>query len=287
MPARVITFGYKEWAGATNARRFSTVLRKHMGRATELNGLVGAREQRRTIASGKLAANAALTVFIKGSAKPLVDFADLYGSITYEVINEFTVFVGVLRADEEGFNIAMALHEGTQAKVTPAMRGMFLYLWKASTGVIPASQLYGRAAELWARKPGGWLPLDPSTEVITTPRRPWVEITFQDGAFKAKIQQNWEQALDAVFRELAGRGGPAESKTSKAIKKATKKARRAAKALGGMAKKLNRKAKGFGKKASKFGKKANRIGKRVTKKVVKQAGRKVRSVRRSIKRALK
>lgn len=273
MAAKFKTFGYKEWAVATSPKRFASVLKKHMSRATELNGLIAAKEQRAVIQSGGFAANAALTVFIKGSAKPLVDHADLFGAITHEVINEFSVFAGVLRADEEGFNIAVALHEGFQSKVTPQMRGMFLYLWKVSKGEVPASKLTGRAAELWARRPGGWLPLSEETTVITTPGRPWVTVAFSNMSFRRRVEDNWNQALEATFKELANKGGG--NKPSKIQK---------------LAKSAARVGKKAGKLATKAGKTLSRLGKRLsktTKRATKRAAKAVKSARRSIRKAIK
>jgi len=286
MPARMTTFGYKEWQAACDPRRFERVLKKHMRRATELNGAVATKALRETIATGRgMAANAALTVFIKGSSKPLVDFADLYGSQTFEVVDDYTVWAGVLKQDQEGYNLAQALHDGFQAKVTPAMRGMFFYLWKASTGAIKPEQLTGRAAELWARRPGGWFPLDEGTTVITTPGRPWVSITFGDPSFKAKVMLNWEQALEAVFREIAGKGGSGlVGKAAKAAKKAAKAARRLERSTRGLRRTLARKTAKAGKSVARFGKKANRSLTRTGKKV----GRRVsKVVNRSIRKAFK
>ena len=265
---------------AVSPGRFRRVLSKHMARATELNGLIGARVQREVIQSSRgMAANAALTVFIKGSSKPLVNHADLFGSITYEVVNEFTVFVGVLRQDEDGFNIALALHEGFQVRVTPAMRGMFLYLWKVGKGEVPASKLTGRAAELWAARPGNWLPLSEDTEVITTPGRPWATIAFSDRGFKSKVAENWNMALEATFRELAGKSGGSESKATKLAKKAAKTAKKLGRTLSRTSRTATKHAKAASKLASKYGKRASKIAKRASKTVSKR----VRSVKRSLK----
>jgi len=287
MPARVVKFGFKEYQAACDPRRFERVLKRHMAKATELNGMTAAKALRETIATSRgMAANAALTVFIKGSSKPLVDFADLYGSQTYEVVDEYTVFAGVLKQDEEGFNLAQALHDGFQTKVTPAMRGMFFYLWKASTGAIRPDQLTGRAAELWNRRPGGWYPLEDGTTVITTPGRPWVSITLNDASFKAKIMLNWEQAIEAVFAELAGRAADKTivGKAIKAAKKAAKTAKRLERSTRGLRRTLARRAKKAGKSVAKFGKRANRTVTRTGKKV----GRRVtKVVNRSIRKAFK
>ncbi|MCH7726058.1 MAG: hypothetical protein IH991_06200, partial [Planctomycetes bacterium] len=168
-----------------------------------LNGKLAERAIRRAIQSGGLDANAELTIMIKGSSKPLVDSGvGLFQAITSKVLDERTVFAGVLRTEAK-FNIAIALHEGTEIKVTPAMRGMFFWLWQASIGAIPSSRLEGRASELWERAPGGWAPLKEGTSHIIIPSRPFMKQAFADGALKRKAKENWQMAVKKTMRELA------------------------------------------------------------------------------------
>jgi hypothetical protein len=283
---RFVTYGFKEWAAATNANRFRSVLTKHMRRATELNGLVAVRALRQTIQSSSgLASNAALTVFIKGSSKPLVDHGDLYQSQTYQVVNDFTVWVGVRRQSDEGFDLARALHDGYQVKVTPAMRGMFMALFQVSQGKLPASELTGRAAELWERRPGGWFPLKPETTVLTTPGRPWVTATFQDGSLKEKTKTNWELAVQAAFRELANKGTSGKkSGASKALASFGRKAAKVERALSGAGRKAARAGKKAGKALSKKGKKVSRAVSKVAKKTQRTIKRTAKNTHRAVKR---
>lgn len=148
------------------------------------------------------AKNAALTQAIKGSNKPLVDDGTLFQGITSKVIDDFTVFAGVLRTDKN-FNVAAAVHEGAQVKVTPAMRRMFFMLWKASTGGIDPGQLTGRAKELFGRMQEGWLPLTSSASVIVIPPRRWVEVAFRNTQMTKLVRQNWERAMVVTFGERA------------------------------------------------------------------------------------
>lgn len=280
MGAKFKTFGHKEWVAATNSRRFQAVLSKHMRRATAMNGMVAVRRQREVIrGTESIAANAALTIHIKGSSKPLVDHGDLFKAITFEVVDDYRVFVGVLRTNEEAFNLAVALHEGAAIQVTPAMRGMFFFLWKASIGDIPGEALTGRAAELYQRRPGGWLPLKASTAVITIPPRPWATVAFNDPNFQQQIKSNWERAAVAAFNEMAGKAGGGRPS---AVSKAAKKMARAGKRLGSAA------GKGLkaGKKAATKG---LRAGKKVAKKAIrtgkKAANRAAKSVKRTTNKA--
>lgn len=194
--------GLDRWMKAVaDPPKFYAYLGQNMRKASELNGKLGERFMRKAIQSGNLAPNADLTVFIKSSSKPLVDKGDLFKSINSRIIDDYTVFCGVLKASDFS-NIARIIHEGVVIQVTPAMRGMFLFLFKASIGEMDPSKLTGRAAELWGRQPGGWKPLRESTVAIVIPPRPWATIVFADAEFKAKVGANWHAALAKTYRDM-------------------------------------------------------------------------------------
>jgi hypothetical protein len=157
---------------------------------------------RRGIQSGEFAANAALTQAIKGSAKPLVDGGTFFQAITSMIVDEFTVFVGVMRTAGETFNVAVSLAEGTQVNVTPRMRGMFKALWLASQNT-EGITLTGRAAELFARKSTGWFPISEGKSVIVIPARDWVTAGFADASLKRLVKGNWSRALKKVMKKRA------------------------------------------------------------------------------------
>lgn len=204
--------GLKRWLKALDAQHFDKVVRKNIRTATALNGKVGEALLRKTIQSGgKLKPNAPLTVAIKQSKKPLVDSGQLFQSITSQVHDDFTVFIGVLRASES-FNLVETLHEGREIKVTPEMRGLFFMLWRASNGEIDPSRLTGRAAALWERKPGGWLPLNADTEAIVIPSRPFIRIAFANTQMIKLARENWKKALAASFGEQKTSAGPEDKK---------------------------------------------------------------------------
>lgn len=194
--------GLKSWLKALEPQGLTKALRKNIRVATTLNGKVGEAVMRKVIQSGRLRPNAPLTKLIKKSAKPLVDSGLFFQSITSKVKDDFTVFVGVLRTSER-YNLIVVLHEGEVIKVTPAMRGMFFMLWRASTGEIEPSALTGRAAELWARKPGGWFPLRDSTTVIVIKARPFSRMAFDNPQFRKTVRDNWNKALAATFKDIA------------------------------------------------------------------------------------
>jgi len=180
---------------------FDGLMRRHVSRATQQNSLFVVAEMRKTIQKGNLEKNAPLTQAIKGSDKPLVDNADLFKAITHKKVDAFEAFAGVLRTDTR-YNIGATLHEGISINVTPKMRNMFRALWFVSIGSMDSSGLKGAAAELWKKRPGGWLPLAASTQKIVIPKRPFVTITVNNQTLKVRVENNWKKALGFVFRDM-------------------------------------------------------------------------------------
>lgn len=203
MPTQFKIKGLKQWKSAIDARGFDKAAREHMRTATKLNGLVAVKLQRQVIQSGKnLKKNAALTQAIKGDNKPLVDDATLFQSITHKVIDDFTVFAGVLRTDR-AFEVASMIHEGAEAKVTKKMRGLFYVLWRASTGKMDPNKLTGRAKDLYEKMQTGWLPLSNDTEAIVIPARGWLYIAFRNTQMIKQARDNWKMALQRAFSDRA------------------------------------------------------------------------------------
>lgn len=199
-----VVTGMDRWLAAVGQpEKFKAQLAQNMRKATELNGKLAERYMRKAIQTTfNIVPNADLTINIKKSSRPLVDYGELFKGITSQVVDNFTVFVGVLKTDQEKFNIAKIVHEGTVLPVTPAMRGMFLFLYKASMGEMDPAKLTGRAAALWARMPGGWQKLDDSTTSILIPARPWATITFANSEFKAKVVANWHAAVKKTYQDM-------------------------------------------------------------------------------------
>lgn len=195
-----------EWKGferALNPQVFDRVTRKHIRRATALNAKLVLRAMRKAIQSGEFEPNKPLTVAIKGSSKPLVDFGhSLFQALTDRLIDDFTAFVGIQRKDEF-YNIGLFLHEGGALPVTPKMRGLFYLLWLASNEAIDPGELTGRAAELWERMPGGWFPIGKGTQAIMITGRPFVDRALEDPDLRSRSKRNWEGALRAALAEIA------------------------------------------------------------------------------------
>lgn len=196
--------GAKKLQMAWDPKKMDAALKRHLRKASGVNGKLMEAEARQVIRTGRgLAKNAALTAALKGENKPLVGFtSEMFRAITSKVVGPDTVFVGVLRTDG-AYNIAKIVHDGQNIPVTESMRWMFFYLWKASDGSIPPSKLTGRAAELWNQMPGGWKPLADSTTFIVIPSRPFLDIAFQSAKFKTRANDNWQMAVRAAIKERA------------------------------------------------------------------------------------
>lgn len=202
MPTGITLWNFRKFGKAVDPKTLTPVLRQELRKATRRNGLLAVRAVRKTIRQRVSPANAALTIEIKGSAKPLVDHGDLFKAITSVQVGDTEVFVGVLRTDRH-YNLGLALHEGTLARVSDAMRALFDVLWQASTGQRNPATLEGRAAALWKRKPGGWMPLRPSTVVIKIPPRPFIELAFREPELRRQVIQEWEEAIQrAIVRNI-------------------------------------------------------------------------------------
>ena len=190
------------WVGfkkAMDPRRLTPELQRSMKLATMRNGKYAERAVRKLLQEGIRPPNADLTIAIKGSAKPLVDTGfGIFQAITSVVVSDTEVFVGILRKDSS-YDIGVALHDGVTIKVTDKMRWMFWALWQASMGKRDPNTLTGRAAELWSRRPGIWLPLRDSTVAIKIPPRPFLEAAFQDPELKRLVTKSWEKAIQSAI----------------------------------------------------------------------------------------
>jgi hypothetical protein len=168
-------------------------------------GLVGvnvARSVRDQIQKGRYQPNAALTVALKGSNEPLKGkrTGELWQAITHQVIDDFTVFVGVLRSHGD-YNIAAAVHQGTTIGVTSKMRAMFFALWKMTIGVPGAELTSKRAQQLWEWNKV-WYPISRATKAIVIPARPFMTRAFRSQETKQIVKKILTEALDATFQEL-------------------------------------------------------------------------------------
>jgi len=177
---------------------FRDRIESEMKRATRTNAAMVKREVREHLRSGSHAKNAPLTIFIKGSSKPLVDRAQLFKSVHFRSQSAFRAEIGLLRGDTN-INIALAVHEGATIPVTNAMRGMFAALQSASEGKREPGSLRGRAKELYARRPQGWKALKPSTTSIRIPARPFLREVIERPELNNAVARNWLAAAAAAI----------------------------------------------------------------------------------------
>jgi hypothetical protein len=180
-----------------------TVVRQHIKRATAFIGKKGEALIRQEITSGEFESNKPLTVALKGGKnEPLKGDspgAPLFKAITSQIIDDFTVFIGVLQTNGI-YNIAVAIHYGVGIKITDKMRWLFYVLWLKSQD--PSIELTDRAAELWEKMPGGWKPLKKSTTAIIIPSRPFVKNVMDSGKLYDIATKFWNEALAAAFKEI-------------------------------------------------------------------------------------
>lgn len=180
-----------------------SLARKYLRKATMVIGKKAEATIRKEIETGKFEPNAPLTVGLKGGKnEPLKGTrpgAPLFKAITSKMIDDYTVFVGVLQTDDE-YNIALAIHEGTTIGVTDKMRGLFHILSRHEAD--PSIPLSERAQELWDAMPGGWKPLKPSTVAIIIPSRPFIQQAFDKGDMQKFAQKFWHDAFEAAIKEL-------------------------------------------------------------------------------------
>lgn len=201
--------GWKQLQAMLDPAKFSERLHKNVRRATQFNGMLVQREVRERVYKVGYHANAPLTIIIKGSSKPLVDDNELMRAVTSRVIDDFNVFVGVLRSakgsDGELFNLAVLLHEGGNIPVTTRMRNMFMLLWfatKAGATAKDIAKLEGRALEIYKdlNGRGTIYPLKATTDHITIPPRPYLKTVFEDPDVLKKVQDNWRKAVENALR---------------------------------------------------------------------------------------
>ena len=192
--------GWEKYNNATDVKRFKRKFARHRKRALDEVARVIIAE---ALKAGSFERNASLTEAIKQGNKPLHDTGkELVGAFRTRLIRKDALFVGIPQNHKFYFK-ARTIHEGAILKVTGKMRAMFVMLWLASKGDIPESQLTGRAAELFARKSTGWLPLRQSTTVIRIPARAFMDDAFSSEKTKREMLRRFTRAVDQTLAELA------------------------------------------------------------------------------------
>lgn len=196
-----MTKGWERFNNATNVQRFKRKFQRHRKKALDA---VAKEILKASIDAGGFAENKPLTVFIKGSNKPLESSGKvLTGAITTRTLGKNEIFVGIPKEDKF-YKQAVAVHEGAVIPVSPKMRQMFFMLWMVSIGERDADELSGRAKELWEQRPEeGWLPLSPGTQAIKIQPRPFMMKAFFSSTAKRVALEKFTKAVDDTIRELA------------------------------------------------------------------------------------
>lgn len=196
-PIRVwLSAGWRDFRNLVEISEFRGRYRQAMSQATATNGGIMLGEVRANIKTGKYAKgrkpNSSLTVFIKGFHNPLVDTGVKLRRLFEMVQTDYkSVEVGI--KDNADAKWVAAIHDGATIKITPEMRNMFALLARASTGD-PNVNLTGRAAELWARRPGGWHPLADNKKTFRIPRRPFFAEVINNKKLQEIVAYNWQIA---------------------------------------------------------------------------------------------
>jgi hypothetical protein len=190
-----LTTGWKKLSKMIDPKKFIAAGPTIMRKANGVAGLYAVRAIRQEIKNGAYAPNAPLTIAIKGSSKPLVDTGNLFKAITHKMVDDYTVWVGVLFTSGS-YNLSVALHEGATIKVTEKMRNLFELLFRASKGKLSPSKLTGRAAEIWERaRTKEFFPLRKSTSQIVIPPRPFMRRAIESSDLQLRVQGIWFEAI--------------------------------------------------------------------------------------------
>lgn len=206
----VETSGWRRLRAVLSPAAFSSELEKNIRKATQFNALLAKAAIQERIQASKYAANAPLTIIIKGSSKPLVGLgARLFRAITYKMVDSYTAFVGAIRkgGDVDAVNLIETLHQGATIPVTPAMRGMFFFLWKLTTGTMNPARAEGRVKEIYEQIEGTGkiiYPLRDTTTAIHIPPRPFMKDVFEDASLAAAMRANWDKAVAAAINKVGG-----------------------------------------------------------------------------------
>lgn len=200
------TAGWGRFRAILRGAQFTAALEKNIGMATRFNALQVQKAIRQNIKHAASTPNAALTILIKGSSKPLVDHGDLFQAISHQIITPYSAFVGVLKKenDEHVTDLIKTLHDGGTIPVTPAMRGLFFYLWKLTTGALTRDKVTeGRLTEIYDRIEGTGkiiYPLKDTTTAIHIRPRPFMKEVFDDKEIAKYCKINWTKAIDSAIK---------------------------------------------------------------------------------------
>ena len=185
------SFGdWDDWLRRTDGDAFEKRLGNETAKGLERLGIFAVGLIRRSIRSGDYAPNAALTIALKGSSRPLVDQGTLIKSVTYDVTSEngqIVLYVGADRTTRwkgQLYNLVKILHDGATIRVTPAMLAAVMAKLRSKRGRGSAPANRGSSA-------GGFWHIPP---------RPFIAGPIESAAFSARFDQEMEAALGRALR---------------------------------------------------------------------------------------
>lgn len=199
----IINKGFKRMAKLLNPVSFAKSLSDAAYNATADNAEFLEQEVKKAVDGAKIGPwNRPLTVMIKGANHPLIDSEKMRDAIKGEVISWRKAIVHIPESSPS-YDIAKIVSEGRSIPVTEAMRSMFKLLYFVSEGRMSASNLTGRAAELWDRSRGPWYPLSESTFLIRIPPRPFIQPTVNRSDVVARVRARYVQAVGLAWKNHA------------------------------------------------------------------------------------
>jgi len=180
--------GLETWRLLTSPHVVRKVMREQVSVANRRLAPKMVAKVRKDIKEKHFKKNAILTELLKGSTTPLIDGADLWGSISARHKSPWEFHVGVIREDKGGSSIAFILHEGATRKVTEKMRRFFRAQAAESRGLVR--------------------PLKTSTREIRIPPRPFIKFSLADdsAAIRPMVEKEWGEAIRRTF-EIVGDSG--------------------------------------------------------------------------------
>ena len=207
-------------------------LAKALPRAAERVGREFTKLARGKIRAQDYAKNSPITVILKGSSTPLVDKGDLFQGITYQVVDPYTLRLGVLRqrSGTQVVNVGLIVHEGAtinvkqhpnvRRKVWAMVRDrlgptrMAALNARQRTSVRGAAHTLGLTVRATAsrRKVMAYLfatgkipkgaPAARASDVWIIPARPGLAAPAQDPTFHRAVERHYGEAVQAAFKGL-------------------------------------------------------------------------------------
>jgi hypothetical protein len=199
--------GFEELARAIDDKQFRAMATRKIRKKNMVLSQIGVSTLRDSIRKGWFYKNSPVTVTLKGSNKPLIDNADLYGNCGAKLV-PWGFVCGTQKISPRGqVDVAVILHEGATIPVTDKMRNAWKYFAKITGGRVR--------------------PLKASTTHIKIPSRPFLRMAFiDDQTFGRTVIRGWKMALIETHIALSRKSKGASVKGSGKTRTVSGKARK-------------------------------------------------------------